>query len=153
MDNVGETVSAQAASPVLKPASSLQPLGCPWCGDGTQLLLRGDGVGGSALWCRQCLCKGPTVEIDGDFERSDMRTIERWSNRSTSSSNVDPALLERLQRMISLHMMIASSGEGASVRVPVGLDDLHTLLQAAGVGTATPQQGSSERSVVGSAAA
>ena len=136
-------MSAQNANPAHKPALSLQPLGCPWCGDGTQLLLRGDGVGGSALWCKQCLCKGPTVEIDGDFESSDVRTIERWSNRSMPRRNIDPAMLERLQRMITLQLMIGDNRGDASARIPVALDDLHALLDAAGVGMATPKPGDS----------
>ena len=122
--------------PQLKPDESQTArriaAGCPWCGDGTQLLLRGDGIGGVSLWCTRCGCKGPTVPISGDFGDADEAAIDHWSSRAARKAAVDTALLSRVQSAIAVATLLNGGHVTESLEVPVKFSDLANILSAAG---------------------
>ncbi len=105
---------------------------CPWCGQGTRLLIRGDGAGGQSLWCAKCACKGPTVGIGkNDFDVADAATIARWSRRAgTGRPHVAADVVERVRLSVSLQQAMCGGAIAAGVSVPVSYADLHILLAA-----------------------
>jgi hypothetical protein len=99
--------------------------GCPWCGDGTPLTLKGDGFGGVALCCLQCNCRGPSTVIEGDFAEADSKAIQSWSTRSGIESEV----LKRVRAAAQLATLLNDGKTAASTEVPVRYSDLVKIIR------------------------
>jgi hypothetical protein len=108
-----------------RPAAQAMVAGCPWCGDGTQLTLKGDGFGEVSLSCLKCHCRGPAVTIEGDFDQADAQAIASWSSRS----GIDLEVLERVKSAVDLAAVLNGGKATASTEVPVRFGDLVKIIR------------------------
>ena len=99
--------------------------GCPWCGDGTPLAVKGDGFGGVSLTCLQCNCRGPAAPIQDDFSEADQNAIASWSARSA----IEPDLLKRVKGAVDLAAVLNGGKATAATEVPVRLADLLKIVR------------------------
>jgi hypothetical protein len=82
-------------------------------------------LGGVALCCLRCGCKGPEVPIQGEFSEADAGAIARWSDRS-------PIAVEAIARITSAVNLAALMNNGRldrSTEVSVTFDDLLRLIR------------------------
>jgi hypothetical protein len=99
--------------------------GCPWCGDGTQLSLKGDGFGGVSLCCLKCECRGPAAPIQTGFAEADDQAIHAWSNRSA----IAPEVLERVKSAVDLAAVLNGGRASGATEVPVRFADLVQIIR------------------------
>lgn len=105
---------------------------CPWCGSGTALAPRGDGLGNMVLTCTTCGCKGPPMPITGEFEAADRAAVARWSIRPAAQARLGPDAIERIRRSFAVQSLLYGA-DRPETSVPVQMGDLAQLLQAANV--------------------
>lgn len=99
--------------------------GCPWCGDGTHLTVKGDGFGGVSLSCLKCDCRGPAAPIQDDFAAADDLAIVAWSNRSA----IDPEVLGRVKSALDLAAVLNGGRALGATEVPVRFSDLVQIIR------------------------
>lgn len=99
--------------------------GCPWCGDGTHLKVKGDGFGAVSLCCLKCECRGPAAPIQGGFAEADEQAVLAWSHRSA----IDPELLNRVKSAVELAAVLNGGQASGATEVPVRLADLAQIIR------------------------
>ncbi len=105
--------------------------GCPWCGDGTELILRGDGFGGMSLWCSKCACKGPTVPIEEAFENADGAAIHQWSKRAARQPDLPQEVIDRVSRSVALASVLRVGSLSDTAEVSLQVRDVSALMKLA----------------------
>ena len=101
---------------------------CPWCGPGTELVLRGDGLGALAVWCTACGSKGPNAKVEDGFSAADEQAIAKWSS-PRSVRPVSKDLLVGLESSISLALIIGGGDLEDTNEVSVRYGDLKRLIR------------------------
>jgi len=98
---------------------------CPWCGDGTELSILGDGLGGLFVMCTNCGCRGPAAPIEKEFSEAREMAISRWSSRAP---RVAPDVVERLTRATAMAALLNGGDLKHDAEVSVQHADLKKLL-------------------------
>jgi hypothetical protein len=115
--------------------------GCPWCGAGTKLILRGDGFGGISLWCSQCACKGPTVKIENDFADADEAAVDKWSKRASPSLALPQEVVDRVSRSVAFASVLSAGPVSETTEVSLKICDIRALMEVAVPDWLLPQSG------------
>lgn len=108
---------------------------CPWCGGGTELEVRGDGLGQMAMRCAGCGAAGPQVPLAGDLGEADRRAIALWSGRRQARP-VGRETVNRVGLAVRMHCLTGRLTPEATIGV--AWSDLDALLRSITMTEAPP---------------
>ena len=108
---------------------------CPWCGAGTRLMAKNDGLGATALCCTNCGGRGPSVDVTDDFAAAEVKAVALWSSRSLPPVVVSPPVavpglvVDRVRTSASLARAVAQRDD-LDIFAEVRVADLQEMINA-----------------------